>query len=145
MNTDLNLASRLPTTVGLSERRPLTKGQRGRRVTHFPSRKNQMAIGCAYLQHVEFCVLLEFDQRIIRYSSRPCALEFKDFSRRYCPDFCAVFNDNRIVFYEISKPVRIVSVHEERRLAHLRQQFGVAGILFERVTLAQLAPAEKNS
>ncbi|MBZ9783625.1 hypothetical protein K9857_19015 [Pseudomonas sp. REP124] len=141
---ELNLAQFLPPTVALSPRSELTTGRRYARVTHFPSRKNQAPIGCTALQHSDFCVHLEFDTRITRYASRPCRLEFKETGRIYRPDFCSIFNDARIVFYELCKPTSVIHPYEKRRLADLRRQFSEAGVFFELITLSEICEAQKT-
>lgn len=141
---ELNLARLLPPTVVLSPRSQLTTGRRYTRVTHFPSRKNQTPIGCTALQHSDFCVHLEFDPRITRYASRPCRLEFKESGRRYRPDFCSIFTDARVVFYEFSKPTTVILPSEKRRVEELRRQFGEAGIMFEIITLSAICQAQKT-
>lgn len=135
---DIDLERMLPAGVTIQPRTPLTKGRRYRRVSHFPSLKNHASIGCSAVQHVDFCTQLEYEPAIVSYASRPCVITFKQSGYCYRPDFCAVFQDARIVFYELSKPSSTVLPCEKHRNADVRRQFGEAGILFELIELSRL-------
>lgn len=141
---ELNLERLLPPTVVLSPRSQLTTGRRYTRVTHFPSRKNQAPIGCTALQHSDFCVHLEFDPRITHYVSRPCRLTLKESGQCYRPDFCSIFTDARLVFYEFSKPSDVILPSEKRRVAEQRRQFGEAGLMLEIIALSAICQTQKT-
>ncbi|WP_156905631.1 hypothetical protein [Pseudomonas vranovensis] len=140
---ELDLKSHLPGTVTISARTELTTGQRHRRITHFPSRKNKSAVGCTALQHSDFCVHLEYEAGVTGYCSRPGKIQFERRNECYSPDFCALFDSGHIVFYELLKPATITLQVEKDRQSRLRALFSEAGLVLDIITLSSISQSQK--
>ncbi|MBX6691907.1 hypothetical protein I8746_20105 [Pseudomonas sp. USTB-Z] len=141
---ELDLKRHLPSTVTITARAELTTGQHHRRVTHFPSNKNKSAVGCAVLQHSDFCIHLEYDPRVTGYCSRPGKIRFESSNQCYSPDFCALFEEGHMVFYELLKPASVILQVEKDRQSGLRELFGEAGLTLEIITLASISQSPKT-
>ncbi|WP_156352789.1 hypothetical protein [Pseudomonas sp. NBRC 111140] len=141
---ELDLKSHLPGTVTITARAELTTGQHHRRITHFPSNKNKSAVGCTALQHSDFCIHLEYEPRVTGYCSRPGKIRFERRNQYYSPDFCALFDQGHIVFYELLKPATAVLQVEKDRQSSLRALFGEAGLTLEMITLSSISQSQKT-
>ncbi|MDI3357927.1 hypothetical protein MO767_26825 [Pseudomonas sp. UYIF39] len=124
----------LPPTVSILPRKSLTSGQPHRRVTHFPSLKNQEMVACESRLHARFCVHLEFEPKVISYASRPFALHFAEAEMTARPDFAAVLADGRHVYYQVSLAHEITDPRQQHRLCVTRECFGNAGLIFEQLS-----------
>lgn len=78
-----------------------SRGRHGRRVTQFPSRKNDRVMGCDSLLEADFCLLLERNPNIRSYTTQPCTIELLTPRSRYTPDFEVIYQSGKIAHYEI--------------------------------------------
>ncbi len=141
---ELDLKRHLPGTVTITARAELTTGQHHRRITHFPSNKNKSAVGCTVLQHSDFCIHLEYEPKVTGYCSRPGKIRFESSNQCYSPDFCALFDEGHIVFYELLKPTTVILQVEKDRQSGLRALFSEAGLTLEIIMLASISQSPKT-
>ncbi|MCY1445427.1 hypothetical protein D9M71_619400 [compost metagenome] len=109
----------------------LRRGKRGKRITHFPSRKTGRTVTCESLLEADFCLQLERSTAIRYYEAQPFSLLLINKTKRYTPDFAAQLYDGRIVLYEIKTDTAICDTIIISRLNFYKSIFAECGYPLE--------------
>ncbi|WP_435652670.1 hypothetical protein ACSC9T_14655 [Pseudomonas putida] len=109
----------------------ITHGRHGRRVSCFPSRKNQSGVMCDSLLESDFCLELERRKEVKQYTSQPFRLTENKSSLSYTPDFEVLFHNNQTVLFEVKSEDRFTYGRSVEKLELFASIFRECGYSLE--------------
>jgi hypothetical protein len=120
------------TSPQLNPSRNIESGHYGKHIVYFPSLKNSRQIVCESQLEADFCILLEFDQKVISYHPQPITISTMagDKRRRYTPDFFVSRHYQNDLYVEIKPDAQLLSDDYLEHLLQARRHFRKRGANF---------------
>lgn len=137
----LNVPPNLMLSLHVIEAFAPSRGRHGRRVTQFPSRKNNRVMGCNSLLEADFCLLLERNPNIVSYTTQPCTVELLKPHSRYTPDFEVVHRNGQVAYYEIKHDNKYNSVRNVARRRLYEPLFAECGSHLKTIKQSEIQQA----
>lgn len=120
--------------------RGLRKGGPGKQIVHFPSLKNEGVVVCESKLEADFCLWMEYSEKVISYQPQPERFEFvmDGGVYSYTPDFLANLFTGQKAYWEV-KHESIKSDHDYlEKFSMARQHVASRGCKLELATSAAI-------